>query len=307
LQPDGKIVVAGRGYPGDPGVLSAFTLARYNPDGSLDTSFGTNGITNTVIAGDDGATAVAILPSGKILAAGQSDPGTGDPSSSFALAEYRSDGTLNPSFGADGIVQTSFTGDDQLAGIVVQPDGKIVATGAGFGLGHGQEVDKILLARFKPNGSLDPTFGTTGKVSTHPKLAFGGGSPALQHRKIIVAGYGPSLVLARYKANGRLDPIFGQHGFAKIGRITAQPSAILVQKDGKILVAAAHGAYYQQGNGVVIRLLPNGRLDTSFGTGGIVALGDEVSSLALQTDEKILVGGGSGNAWTLTRLIGGNS
>lgn len=334
LQPDGKIIVAGGSYPGDDTVLSEFTLARYNPDGSLDTSFGVGGITNTVIPkspsaseSDAGASALAVLPNGEILVGGSSEwGGPTDPSGSFALAEYRASGSLDPTFGDGGIVQTQFYGDDYLGGIAVQPDGKIVATGIGGRGGHGQDIETMALARYQPDGLLDPTFGTAGKVTTAQKLGYDGGPPALQHGKVVVAGFTRANsasnffpVIARYQGRGRLDSTFGKHGFVEIRRVTGTPSAILAQNDGKILIATYPPAdETQAGDGVVVRLRPNGRLDTSFGRRGIVSLhDDQLFSLALQTDQKILVGG-NGNAtdpilhqqvefWTLARLIGGNN
>jgi uncharacterized delta-60 repeat protein len=312
LQADGKIVVAGTsdGLESE-NVLDQFTLARYNPNGSLDTSFGTDGITNTVIpepsptAWRAGADALAVLPNGEILAGGSAGWEAFPSQSSFALVRYTRDGSVDPTFGDDGIVQTAFSGYDDLAGIAVQPDGKIVATGSSGGPGHGDDFETMALARYEPNGSLDPTFGTAGKVTTAHKLAYAGGPPTLQHGKIVVAGsiarndFSGSLpVIARYEASGRLDFTFGKHGFAEIGRVTGRPSAVLTQNDGKILIAA----------GAVVRLLPNGRLDTSFGRRGIVSSGDQVSRLALHTDAKILVGEGhDDNPWMLARLVGGNN
>lgn len=322
LQPDGKIIVAGASGPVSDTIYSEFAVARYNQDGSLDASFGTDGITKTDFPepGYAGAyvTALAILTDGKIVAAGSSVCEPGDPtstcdianpappSSEFALARYEPDGSLDPTFGNGGIVQTGFYGQDQLAGIVAQPDGKIVATGsAGVG-GHGLDTSTMALARYEPDGSLDPTFGTVGEVTTNPERHYEGGPPALQHGEILVAGStskkGNSWfpVLARWTTRGNRDTTFGQDGFAKIGRQTGTPSAMVTQHDGKILIAYLAPS-------MLVRLLPNGRLDTSFGKGGIVALGDQVLSLALQTDGEILAGGGSDDSWTLARLIGGNN
>ena len=321
LQPDGKIIVAGVSAPDGDSVLGAFMLARFNPNGSLDTTFGTNGVTNTVIPEPPGtfpdarANAVAVLPGGKILAAGSVQWIVDDPlvpPSSFALARYTPDGSLDPTFGDGGIVQTAFIGEDHLGGIAVQPDGKIVATGTGALFGHGVDIETIALARYEPDGSLDPTFGTAGKVTTPPKLFYDGGPTTLQHGKIVVAGSHTDRLgsktfplIARYDGSGRLDATFGKHGFAKIKRVTGNaneggvPTAVAAQKNGKILIAAANS---------VIRLQPDGQLDPSFGRGGIVSVRDRISTaLALQAGPKVLVGGGRGHAWTLARLLGGNN
>jgi uncharacterized delta-60 repeat protein len=322
VQPDGKIVVAGSSpvpVEEDESNFSVFTLARYNPNGSLDTSFGTEGITKTAIpepapfAGTEaGVRSLAILADGEILAAGGAtwDDGEGMPSN-FVLAKYTATGSLDPTFGEGGIVQTRFYGDDSLQGIVVQPDGKIVASGTGGLGGHGEDIQTIALARYEADGSLDPTFGTDGRVTTDPGLRYDGGPSALLGQKIVVAGeteHSAFLVLGRYQTSGRPDSSFGKHGFVEIKRVTGLPTAVLAQNDGKILVAIFGDSDR------VVRFLPSGRLDTSFGTHGIVSLGAGSHSflaasyaLAVQTDGKVVAGGGGGDEATLARLMGGNN
>lgn len=288
-------MVAGESFQGDDNVLSEFTLVRYNPNGG----FGSGGVANTVIPEPSvepvnaDAYALAILPSGEILAAGSSNWGGIYGSSSFVLAEYRADGSLDPIFGDGGIAQTQFNGQGGLAGIAVQPDGKIVAGGLG-GLGQ-----RIALARYEPDGSLDPTFGSGGKVTTDLrllKLNYVGGQPVLEHGKIVVVGetrvndvtdkWLP--VLTRYQASGRLDSTFGKHGFVKVRNQMGGPNAVLAQPDGKIVMAEYSTA---QEWSAIVRLLPDGRPDTHSGVGGSVSSGDTILRLALQTDGKILFGG----------------
>jgi uncharacterized delta-60 repeat protein len=186
IQKDGKIILAGFSNAiGSDGFLLAadFALARYNTDGSLDTSFGIGGklLTNFIFigapsnGGDDAANAVAIQTDGKIVAAGFFKlpvGGTGLPTGGgFALASYNTDGSLDPSFGSGGNVITVFSGNgssDVANGIAIQSDGKIVA--AGVSLVNGS--DEFALARYDTDGSLDPSFGIEGKVLTD----FGNGS-----------------------------------------------------------------------------------------------------------------------------------
>jgi uncharacterized delta-60 repeat protein len=299
LQPDGKIVVAGGSTYGS---TNQFTLARFDSNGSLDTSFGTDGSTNTVIPTSldaswypwgAGVAALAVLPDGKVLAAGSAlwNRDLYDYDGGFVLARYTPAGSLDPTFGDGGIVET-FDGDTTLAGIVVLPDGRIDATGTS-NYGHPYYFSQIAVAGYEPDGSLDfpyPPPVPVGRMS--------GGPSTLQHGKVVVAGsiqHGQLTfpLVARYRANGRLDSTFGRHGYAEVKRAQFAPSAILRQDDGKFLLA---------GDGTVLRLLPNGRLDPSFGARGIVTLGTTTSSLALQQDGKILVGG-----QTLDRLVGGNN
>jgi uncharacterized delta-60 repeat protein len=317
LQPDGKIVVAGSASPD-------FVVARYNPDGSPDTSFGTDGVVATVIPGPPGyatyfcgsdgnslcppssaVAALTVLPGGNVVAAGSTYGLEADDVgnywlSSFVLVRYTSDGSLDPTWGDGGIVETG-GGDVALGGMAVLPSGKIVATGAGYGLGKGDDGEWMLLARYLADGSLDPSFGTNGNgtTTTSDLGELAGGPFALQDGKIVVAGASPrpaygtglSPVLARFGATGRLDTSFGRQGFAQIRLGSVRPSAVVTQPNGKILLATANS---------VVRLLPNGQLDASFGIGGIVSLHHPVSSLALQGNGRIVVGVGT----TLARLMG---
>lgn len=305
LQPDGKIVVAA----GSPYGTSSnrFTLARYDSNGSPDTSFGTDGSTDTVVPTSldaswtpwgAGVAALAVLPDGRILAAGSAlwHAGLYEEAGGFVLTRYTPAGLLDPTFGDGGIVET-FGGGADLAGLVVLPDRKIVATGTIDG-GHPNYPTKIAIAGYEPDGSVDFTYpaeaGTFGRLS--------GGPAALQHGKIVVAGsmrhYKQTFpVVARYGADGLLDKTFGRHGYAEFRRTQFAPGAVVTQNDGKILVAGNSNS-----GGTVLRLLPNGRLDPSFGGRGFVSLDPGSSSLASQQDGKILVGG-----QTLDRLLGGNN
>ena len=94
IQPDGKIVIAGSAFNGD------FLLARYNPGGTLDPSFGTGGLVTTDFGGSDGAVAISLRQGGKILVAGATTPVGGQ--MAFAAARYNADGTLDTTFGVGG-------------------------------------------------------------------------------------------------------------------------------------------------------------------------------------------------------------
>ncbi|MCI0459453.1 MAG: hypothetical protein L0Z62_21090 [Gemmataceae bacterium] len=263
IQPDGKIVVAGSGY----GITLAnfgFALARYNPDGAPDPSFGEGGFVITQISGPSqagdqfsfaSASALALQPDGRILVAGTAVFGDSD----FALVRYHSDGSLDTSFSADGVVTTNFainTGftpnvsgtHDQAQALAVQPDGKIVVVGlteSGFS-------NVLGLARYESNGALDGTFGTGGKVVTD--LYPGNyGEEALAvaiqaSGRIVVAGtawvWTPSgpigdFVLARYASNGSLDPRFGSNGAVTTDfrGLRDGAAALAIQADGKIVAA----------------------------------------------------------------------
>ena len=207
LQGDGKIVVVGSGGSDVTG-NSDLAVARYNPNGSLDTSFSGDGKQTTDFGDLDEAAGVAIQPDGKIVAVGFAN--TAFDFENFVLARYNADGSLDTSFSGDGTQTTDFGADDRATGVALQGDGKIVAVGRG---GTG---DDFALARYNPDGSLDASFSGDGMQTTD----FGGddraNGVALQGDGKIVAvgrgGTGDDFALARYNPNGSLDTSFSGDG-----------------------------------------------------------------------------------------------
>ncbi|MFF5971457.1 calcium-binding protein [Streptomyces sp. NPDC012769] len=127
VQPDGKIVAAGSGGLG-------FALLRYNADGSADAGFGTGGRTSVSFPGDGGsANALALQPDGKIVLAGRADDPNSSEANDFGVVRFHANGTVDTGFGGDGFVVTGFNDFDEARGVLVQPDGKIVAAGYGSG------------------------------------------------------------------------------------------------------------------------------------------------------------------------------
>ncbi|OLE77481.1 hypothetical protein AUG19_00235 [archaeon 13_1_20CM_2_54_9] len=156
LQADNKIVVAGGAYLGSS---SGFALARYDSHGGLDSSFGlgANGTLISPIGTSAYGQGVAVQTDGKIVAAGSASTG------GFALVRYDAAGKLDTSFGQMGKVTTNIgASSSTLEGVVVQPDGKIVAAGTAVFSGQNQ----LAVARFNSDGSLDNTFGLGGKATT---------------------------------------------------------------------------------------------------------------------------------------------
>ena len=295
IQPDGKIIVAG-GNAGD------FALARYNPDGSLDTSFGNLGrVITDFSAGFDLAQAVALQADGKIIAAGVAGT-TNRSNTDFGLARYNPDGSLDTTFDGDGKVMTDFAGNsDQARAVAVQAEGKIVAAGgANFSNSFG-------LARYNPDGSLDASFDGDGKVIT--SLGFSGSEAygiVIQpgDRKIIAAGGADAdFGLARYNPDGSLDATFDGDGkvvTSFMGRDLAR--AIGLQADGKIVAAGFTQPGFNEGSGMgdfaLARYNPNGSLDATFDGDGKVTTNisdasgdDQAYGVAIQRDGKIVTAG----------------
>lgn len=300
LQSDGKIICGGLS---NNGLIDNFALIRYNVDGTIDTTFGSSGIVITAI-GTNSAVGreVAIQSDGRILLAGYVRVGATD---RFALVRYTSDGVLDPTFGTGGKVTTSIGSiEDKAYSMAIQSDGKILLCGhAKIGM-----TNDFALVRYNTNGTLDPTFGIGGKVTTpignNNDWAF---SIAIQSdRKILLSGYtyiglDYDFALARYNIDGSLDPSFGNAGkvTTPIGGSTDLTNSVAVQTDGKIIVGG-YAFLSTLSDFVVARYDVDGILDTSFGTGGIVTtpIGtthDIGTSLVIQNNGRIILGGYSHN------------
>jgi uncharacterized delta-60 repeat protein len=125
IQSDGKIVAGG--YTEDPeSSYAVLTVARYNSDGSLDTSFGTGGYNATTLGSNDFINSIAIQPDGKILAGGSVNI---DGIINFVIARYNPDGSLDATFGTGGFFTDNISGNDTINSIAIQSAGKVVVGG----------------------------------------------------------------------------------------------------------------------------------------------------------------------------------
>jgi uncharacterized delta-60 repeat protein len=238
VQADGKIVAAGEALAG---TAYNFALARYNADGSLDSSFDADGRVTTDFGSDDFASGVAIQGDAKIVVAGWSGPTNAQ---DFALARYNADGSLDSSFDADGRVTTTFGDADTAYDVAIQPDGKIVAAGQTVTF-NPPTANDFALARYNANGSLDSTFSGDGRVTTDFSIfapsdqAF---AVAIQtDGKLLAAGTSMGdFGLARYNGDGSLDSNFSGDGLVTTdfgaGEIA---NGIALQTDGKIVAAGS--------------------------------------------------------------------
>ncbi|MCX6928093.1 MAG: choice-of-anchor D domain-containing protein [Verrucomicrobia bacterium] len=273
--------------------------------GDLDANFGIGGRVTTSIGGSrDRVGGMALQSDGKLVVAGGSFNGS---DYDFALVRYRTNGTLDTSFGNLGMVTTPIgNAQDFGRSVAVQSDGKIVVAGDSY---NGTNSD-FALVRYLADGILDATFGSGGKVTTSISGNSGemGRSVAVQTDvKIVVAGYSDNgtvkydFALVRYQADGTLDSTFGIGGkvTTPIGSGDDQGYSVAVQRDGKIVVA---GDSYNGSNRdfALVRYLSDGSLDTTFGTGGKVTTpiglyDDNGQSVAVQSDGRIVVAGSSSN------------
>jgi uncharacterized delta-60 repeat protein len=305
LQADGKIVVAGDGFT-DTFTLDLF-VARYNTDGTLDTNFGGAGFVTTDFgSSDDLASSVAVGSDGKIVVAGGSVhlDSFGNPDTDFAVARYTTNGALDKTFGANGLVTTDFgSAADAAFSVAVQKDGKIVIAGATSPTGI---TFDFALARYDRNGNLDTSFDGDGRVVTDvgsslDDIAF---SVALQADGKIVAAGGADhegasdFALVRYTKQGALDTSFGTGGIAytDFGGTDDGVFSVAIEADGHIVAAGLTNQPDTGGDFAVAFYTSNGALDTDFGTDGRVTTDfgsntDLPQGVAVQADGKIVVAG----------------
>jgi len=282
IQLDGKIVAVATGIPGGEQV------ARFNTNGSLDTTFGNAGVAALQLNG----ALLALQSDGKIIVAGQ-----GPGNSSNFLARLNTKGQLDSTFGSGGLAPLQTFGSDAIA---LQPDGRIlVASSTGS------------LARYNSNGSVDKTFGIFGQAAS---IASPSAVTVKSDGKILVAGTDTSKVsasgnstgfgLVRFNTDGSIDTTFGVRGGAITGfpKTTATNAfAVSLQPNGEIVAAG------QAGNNnplveafALARYLGDGKLDSTFGNGGRVTTGFGsdtdafITSIVLQSDGKIVVAGTNG-------------
>jgi uncharacterized delta-60 repeat protein len=313
----GKIVVVGQAYPTKNVLSYGFMVARYNPNGTLDTTFNHTGYEVTKFA-SYASNRVIVQGDGKIVA-------SMDGVTNFSLVRFNTDGTMDASFGTGGLVTGSKPsaypgGNSVLYALAYQPaDGKILATGNVYTT-SGLPNTTFALARYNPNGTLDTTFGPNhdGTVITYL-----GGTYADAHGivlqpdgKVVIAGqtatsgttstlYGSAL--ARYNPDGTLDPSFGSGGVVQTNTVVHANHLVLLA-DGNFMVEAmtndASGTLIRQF--ALARFTPSGVFDTTFGTNGVVTTyvgaNGNPNSIALAPDGKVVLGGsvnrpiGSGNS-----------
>lgn len=284
LQTDGKIVVGGDS-------ANQFTLARFNSDGSPDTTFDGDGIVTRTIGTSSFGRDLIIQTDGKIILAGQANIGG---VITAALARYNPDGTPDTTFDTDGVVTTP-AGDVRAAAL--QSDGKIIIAG--------QSASHFFLARYNSNGSPDTAFDSDGIVTTTIGTASFAMDLAIQpDGKIIASGSSTSdtttnLALARYNTDGSADTKFDTDGIVTTTIVTSSlfnKHAIALQTDGKMIVT---------GPLVLARFNTNGALDSTFNGGTTaITIGTEglFHNLILQADGKIIVGGQLNSRFTLARF-----
>lgn len=296
---DGKIVVAGNAnYP--------FVLVRYNSNGTLDNTFDGDG---KFISSDISGRAMAFQKDGKIIRVWESGPVNNNGYPVIALSRHNSDGTLDRAFGNNGTQLTAIGTraiiDDYITSVAIQSDDKIVLAGKSYLYAGSRQQYAFVLLRYNANGMLDTTFDGDG-IATH-FVGFNPEAIAIQRDdKIVTRGYGS---VVRNNTDGSLDNTFNGNGRVILPSSVTVDS-MTVQSDDKIVVVGgstnSDGYFFN-----VIRYNPDGGLDKTFGSDGVVNafVGGRVPNLnskratavAIQGDGKIVAAGGALGVFTLVR------
>jgi uncharacterized delta-60 repeat protein len=302
IDPRGRIVAAGArciDYPD-----CDFAIARYKPNGTRDRSFSGNGKATTHFEEGALAKSVAIDPRGRVVAAGLVLDGTPH----FALARYRWNGGLDPSFGYGGKLTTDFPGGSDYANSVAIDSGaRIVAAGLSTDL----PGTAFALARYEPNGDLDPSFGFGGTMTTRCGGVGIAYSVAIDSQGRIVAAGGTTqangeFALARYEPNGGLDPPFGSGGKVTTHfRTEGIANSVAIDSRDRIVAAGARCIDYPDCDFAIARYKPNGSLDRSFSRNGKVTKPkDGANSVAIDSRDRIVAAGSHRGRFVVARYIG---
>jgi uncharacterized delta-60 repeat protein len=286
IQPDGKILVGGYSAAGNSSSYSTrFLVARFNANGTLDTTFGggTGRVITNVGTGQCTVYGLAVQSDGKIVASGDAFDGT---SSGFAVARYNANGTLDTTFDGDGITIVQITGgSDVQARVALDGNGKIVLVGMAD-TERGWTNFDVGVARLNPNGTLDTTFDGDGKnklfistltnagVNTH-SLALTSDGGVLIGGTVYFDGGTDNAFLMRLTPGGALDTAFANQGSLVTTYNTpswrhAGLDAIVLQPDGQILGAGYNYTNLHPARPALMRLSPAGVPDATFGSGGYV-------------------------------------
>jgi uncharacterized delta-60 repeat protein len=295
---DGKTIVAGRSYS----TGWDFAIAKYNANGSIDTTFGTSGksvadFSNRI----DLAGGMAMQSNGKIVVVGETSGLNNTASGDFALARFNANGSRDITFGSLGKVTTDFAGlGDSAKKVAIQIDGKIVVVGKSLisagNIGYA-------IARYNSNGTLDTTFSGDGKA-VYSMGDYGANDVLIQpDGKILVVGSGTfNFGVLRILSNGLPDASFGIFGKVAVdfgGNDVAY--SVGLQSDGKIIIGgSAQSAFGELNNSALVRLNSNGTLDTAFDGDGKITINlntadnDYIADLVIKSNGEILAIGNAG-------------
>ena len=281
-------------------------LARFQPNGSLDTSFGTNGYTVFSLGTNDEILSIAIDSLGRIVTGGISVIGG---SEVFVLARFTANGSLDTSFGVNGSNTSTPGTDDLITSVQIDATGEIFAAGdANFG-----GSPRGVVAKYTASGILDTSFGTGGYSASPAGVDYQFSSLVLENSGDVVAGgYSyttghRAFTLTRLLPNGNIDTSFATNGYDYTTPGTRDGISSLALDSLGNIVAAGYATLAGNVHLTVARYLSSGLLDTSFGTGGFntttVGSGDYFNSVAIDSSGKIISAGSANIAGQTTFAV----
>ncbi|HKH15625.1 MAG TPA: hypothetical protein VKA47_13320 [Solirubrobacterales bacterium] len=301
--PKGAVFVAGRTCSGG---CSDFAVSRLTPDGELDQSFGQGGTARIGFEKPDSAAlSIAIATGGRLVVGGSTCTSR---SCKFALARLDRNGELDPSFGNGGRVTGSFGGGCSfpLGGMALDSRERIVVGGS-------CQSRIASLARFKPNGEPDRSFGHGGRVTRHVRINGVNALAVDSHDRIDLAGENLNTFgVVRFGSGGKFDSSFGRHGIARADfrRVDfANPHSLKLDSRDRIVVG---GYAHARGLGFA-RFKPDGQINHRFGHDGTRTVGrsegfSSADSVAIDRRDRIVAAGRqkrNGNPhFGLARLLG---
>lgn len=294
LKSNGRLIAAGVAdefNKKDVGVIQIM------PDGHIDPKFGRKGRAVVALGGQEFVYGVVITKDQKIVIGGYSVRGS---HADFYLLRLNVDGSVDTSFGKNGRVVTDFGGYDELHYLVQDEQGRLIAAGFSKDKNH----SNIIVARYTPQGELDPSFNQAGwVVSDFTKMDRAFGVALSKTGQLVVTGAvrkgsSDDCFVARYQPDGFLDSTFGQDGW-RIVKLSARQdmcSSVAVMEDGRIVVAGFAKRAKTWTDMAIARLLPTGDMDTTFGKGGDISFDvkgghDVVHALGVRADGSILIAG----------------
>jgi len=314
IQNDGKIVASGYAYQD---TVPNFIIARYNYDGTLDSTFGNNGVSVTQIEMASYGFSSAIQSDGKIVVAGTAiySSSNGQDRSSIALARYKPDGLLDSTFGVNGILITTIGEiSDMAQSVKIQDDGKIVVAGSSIYKEGFNKRPEVIIIRYTANGEMDKTFGIDGVVVSLVNLFSSASEVILDSSKILVSGstydgITEKFLLLKFNEEGVRDSIFGTDGVVtkSIGDNKSIATSLVLQPDHKIL-EIGYTFNGIQNVFALARFNENGSIDSVFGEAGIVTTAidswDSYLNVAvMQKDGRIVVGGSAQSSSAAARFV----
>ncbi|QNK77968.1 T9SS type A sorting domain-containing protein [Winogradskyella sp. PAMC22761] len=297
LQSDGKIITVGEGRNTTTDII----IARFNSNGILDNSYGVNGIFTYDSGDGDFAKSIAVLPDNKVIIGSRIFQ-------NYVIMKITETGSLDNSFGTNGIVTTDLGYLDIITDLKVHSDGKILITGFSSRFDSVDDTEDKTLIRYNSDGSLDTSFNNTGIIfsSFEDGKKDRGQSISIQpDGKIVITGTSEddlgykNIALSRYNNNGSIDSSFGTNGTTFTNYSDDDYSySSLIQSDGKIVIGGfSYNDSTSQRDFILVRYNSDGNIDNTFGNNGITTTdlnnnsSDYGFSLAFQSDNKLLIAG----------------